>query len=261
MSSDSRYIADPPGHCCDAAGRVFRWVRGGWELVPVYVGAKRFTQPYVRLVTPTNSHGKFFKVRDLVGVAWLGPKPSPKHFLHSIGGDKKDVRPCSLAWTTSADIMRRYFRAGGACKLTGAVVVALRLHARRQGWDVAHWAAEAKRLGVTYQAVAHAVSGYSWGRLDRLHPPTPKPAYDLAAARRKVLRGVVVHSRSKLTPAERQTIIRRLANGERAKVVNLSYPWVKYGTINSMTPKEIPKCHQRRMATAAFRAAGRPKAD
>lgn len=108
-------------------------------------------------------------IHQVVALAWLGPKPSPRHEVAHRDGDRRNSAVANLRWATRKENMADMrghgtIRCGErhhAAKLTEADVVAIRQ--RLVGGESRRNLASA--YGVDYFAIAKIATGRRWKHL------------------------------------------------------------------------------------------------
>ena len=130
------------------------------------------------------ARGTNVPVHSMVAGAFLGPRPSPKHQVRHLDGDRMNNRATNLAWGSVQENMDDRERHGTTARgaRNGAYT---RPESRRRGElngrailsaqdvaDVRHRAAAgetkasiARALGVSWSAIDRAVAGLSWAHL------------------------------------------------------------------------------------------------
>lgn len=122
---------------------------------------------------------KTYGAHVLVALAFIGPRPSLKHQVNHIDGNKRNNQPDNLEWVTPKENIRHaievlgydfrnYGAANGRAKLTEEQVRYARQH--HQPGKHGSIARLAHELGVSYQTLWAALSGRSWNQPENEQP-------------------------------------------------------------------------------------------
>ena len=106
-----------------------------------------------------------FEGHKLVALAWIGPKPSPKHEVAHLDGNKLNDDYRNLAWKTHRENEADKFRHGtnprgvrnGGAKLTEADIRRIRAE-----WPDTSLTTLARQYGVAFQTISKIVNRISW---------------------------------------------------------------------------------------------------
>lgn len=94
----------PPGYFVSREGKVYsngsNW--RGYGLRELKQAHNRNGYAYVRAVTASHCRRKFY-VHKLVCYYFIGPKPSSKHQVRHLNGNRTDNRVGNLAWGTAKE--------------------------------------------------------------------------------------------------------------------------------------------------------------
>lgn len=166
LGSELRTIPGRVGYFVDVDGRVYSARLGGMRALAV--GRDRDGYPTVQLAKPGRpGRSDHCAIHRLVAAVFLPPRPSARHEIRHLDGDKSNSRPTNLQWGTAkdnADDRERHGRTArgehaGRAKLTAEDVAGIRvgLAAGRTHHDLA------EEHGVTEGAIGHVKSGMNWG--------------------------------------------------------------------------------------------------
>lgn len=143
-----------------------------WRSVPVRrlaEGRNRDGYPTVQLSPGVGSRTLVVAVHKLIARVWLGAKPSPRHEVRHLDGDKINNRPSNLAWGTTKqnaedrDAHGRTARGerSGVAKLTSKQVLSIRERIASGETQTSI----AASLGVCVATVNHIHTGRNWRHL------------------------------------------------------------------------------------------------
>lgn len=148
-------------------GRVASRKLGGWRVLRTPLGSTG----YPRVNLSVGGVCKSRKVHALVAGAFLGPKPTPKHEINHIDGDRTNNRANNLEWVTRSgnlhhryDILKHGAARGeksGSAKLTEVAVREIRRR-RAAGEALKTIAAD---YGIHRVSVGEVANRKKWGWL------------------------------------------------------------------------------------------------
>ena len=108
-------------------------------------------------------------VHRLVAYAFLGPRPSKRHEINHINGDKLDNRACNLEWVTPLENMAHAkchgLRPKGSTVWSSQIDETIAARVKRLLLDGVGATETAQRLGVSYGVVSGIKYGGNWAHV------------------------------------------------------------------------------------------------